>query len=52
MYARGKSLRVAKLVDFENAVDWDCETVKALMGSGYPYVSRSPVYEDDKVSCF
>ena len=34
MYARGKNLRLAKLSDIENVDDWDCGTIKALVGSG------------------
>lgn len=40
MYARGKSLRVAKLADIENSVEWDCDTLKALMGGGCLYVAK------------
>ena len=38
--AQGKCLRVEKLDDIENATSWDCETVKALMGSGFLYLCR------------
>ncbi len=41
MYAQGKNLRVAKIGDIENSTSWDCETVRALMGSGYLYISKS-----------
>ena len=49
MYARGKSLRVAKLADVENAVDWDCTTLKVLMGTGYLYIAKSTCVEMKEV---
>ncbi len=51
MYAQGKSLRLAKLQDIENAANWDCETIRALMGSGFLYVAKdnvSPIHSDSE----
>ena len=43
MYASGRHLRPASLKDVENATSWDCNAIKALMGSGCLYVCK---YED------
>ena len=40
MYASGRYLRKATLEDVQNAVLWDADTVKALMGSGSLYVCK------------
>ncbi len=44
-YAQGKTLQPAKLGDVENADGWDCESVKALMGSGFLYISKESTVE-------
>ena len=49
LYAQGKCLREAKLRDIENATSWDCETVKALMGNGFLYVSKSIMEKCEEV---
>ena len=43
MYASGRHLRPSSLKDVENATSWDCNAIKALMGSGCLYVCK---YED------
>ena len=40
MYASGRHLRPATLDDVENAVSWDCETIRTLIGSGCLYVTK------------
>ena len=42
-YVQGRYMRPATPEDVENAIQWDAETVKALMGSGCLYVVRAAV---------
>ena len=52
LYAQGKNLRKAVLSDVENAVSWDMDTLRALMGSGALYVVKTPCMESsDSGSC-
>ena len=41
LYAYGKCLQMVKLEDIENTQTWDCATIRALMGSGYLYISTT-----------